>query len=103
VLTAAIRDDGGMTVDPGVRVVMQCVVDGCPWELDMAIRRGPNGLPYVPPGDYRSIDELVTASVRAHVEWEEREVGAHLRSHDLLDFVRTIASLRNELAKATSA
>lgn len=90
---------------PAGTVVRYCPVDGCPWtsaprNVDAVVEV--QLLPLSLEGPLHQYPRtLVDAAVRdvlfKEVEEVEREVRDHLESHDVVDFVRTIQRLREDL------
>ena len=79
--------------------VFKCVVDDCPWELE-------DRHPEV------SMDALATVFGRGvmssiardqHHRQIEEATDAHLKTHSVLEWARTVSRLRSELAAARSA
>ncbi len=79
------------------RWVYTCPVDDCPWEYDRATvqRRAPT---QGAPRTYTSAREAIAAWARAINAVDDAVAREHLESHDVIDFVRTIARLRDQLA-----
>jgi hypothetical protein len=84
------------------RSLLTCPVDGCEWELDHGIMDKPGR--YVMP--INPTPEDVTASINAaatkRAELVEASVREHAESHDVLDFLRTINRLQQDLAQQSS-
>lgn len=82
-----------------------CIVDGCTWTHDQT---APGQL--VPPsrddlaaanGNY--ITAAAYAAARTAIEDTNAALRAHLETHDVAEFARTITHLRDELAAARRA
>lgn len=83
--------------EAGSRVTF-CPVDDCDWKLEQTL--------YEPPTDCLSdIFGLGTMALAAgqHQQWDlERELDKHTRSHEPIDYLRTITRLQADLNALTS-
>jgi hypothetical protein len=85
-----------------------CVVDGCRWTMERTrpeLRQAPveiGGLTAREAVSAHLDASIAEGLIRAGQE-DDRKARAHLESHDVEDFARTIARLRIELAQATQA
>lgn len=91
-----------MAVRPGfigAGAYHMCPVDGCAWKLSMDQSFGRIAIDDLSP-------EGITAGISRHAMERAREtervLREHLESHDVLDFLRTIKRLENDLAQQGS-
>lgn len=85
----------------GAGAYWTCPVDGCGWKLGMdqpASHRRYFFKDLTPQG----VSEGISAAATASAKETERVLRDHLESHDVLDFVRTIHRLNNDLAQVNS-
>lgn len=81
------------------KILQLCPVDGCDWEFDPLLLPPPR---IELPADTRLADVLDTAITASAVESAratEKILRDHLETHDVVDFVRTIHRLQQELAQ----
>lgn len=79
-----------------------CPVDGCDWQLDPAAETGP--VQYVMPVNPTSEDVFAAVQQVADKRAAKTEaaVREHAVSHDVLDFLRTIMRLQQDLYQQDS-
>lgn len=78
------------------KVVIYCAVGGCPWEHER-VEPDPS-LVTLRPGSPPGLD--FNAAFDAAVRQDDAAIRAHLATHPMEDFLRTIADLRAQLAAA---
>ncbi len=91
---------------PAGTSVILCPLDGCDWKLvepprtAMSLADAAEALRHADPTAL-TIDEMVSSAVAnrllAEARGRERLLTEHFESHDLLDFLRTIHTLRTQL------
>jgi hypothetical protein len=82
----------------------ECPLDGCGWTLDLATVPPSTGMSVMPVGASPE-DQLSVALKDAAVNLAkavEAALRAHFDTHDVVDFLRTIQRLRDELAGCAS-
>lgn len=78
--------------------IYECPVDGCEWALRHDDMPGPG--PYRVRTDApidQALNEAINESASANARWVDGKLRAHFESHDVLDWVRTVQRLNQDL------
>lgn len=73
-----------------------CPVDGCAWQLD-ELSLPPTRIAIGP-----DLDAALTANAKASTQAMEATLREHMETHDVVDFLRTIQRLNQDLAQGHS-